>query len=401
MTWILRIGIIFSALLLSMVPVRIMAAGSAGTSGADFLELGVGSRPQGMAEAFTAQINDVHSMYYNPAGIATLKYPMLSVQHQELILDSRLEYVAGAFHLPVGTLGFSHTLFWVPPFDKVDISGNTVGKVNFVNGALQATYGYSFGDVSLGGSVKWIYQKIDELFVNSVAFDFGVLVGMYLISPFDAPLRNFFIGFSVQNIGTYAKNDPLPAIIRLGFMYKLTKWFSLNVDVTETVIRAEDLLDFTHGFEENFRLNIGVEFTYLEILYLRGGYSFNNGPTYTVGLGVNFVIGNVSFAMDTSYAGTSVFGPVFTFNASFKLIPRVITVEDKRHAEEHYRRGIKLYVADDVESALEEFKRVKDYNPYYKSIREKIRDLEELLELKEENRKLDEKLKEQQTIEAP
>ncbi|NMB65229.1 MAG: hypothetical protein GYA16_10230, partial [Spirochaetes bacterium] len=43
------------------------AAGSGGTSGADFLEIGVGSRPLGMGEAFTAEVGDVNAIYYNPA----------------------------------------------------------------------------------------------------------------------------------------------------------------------------------------------------------------------------------------------------------------------------------------------------------------------------------------------
>ncbi|HOM87997.1 MAG TPA: hypothetical protein PLU42_08165, partial [Spirochaetota bacterium] len=46
----------------------IFAAGSGGTSGADFLEIGVGSRPLGMGEAFTAEVNDINAIYYNPAG---------------------------------------------------------------------------------------------------------------------------------------------------------------------------------------------------------------------------------------------------------------------------------------------------------------------------------------------
>ena len=54
-------------------------------------------------------------------------------------------------------------------------------------------------------------------------------------------------------------------------------------------------------------------------------------------------------------------------------------------AEDHYKRGIKAYVGDDIEGALKEFNTTKDYNPYYKSIDKKIRDLEEIQKLKKEN----------------
>jgi hypothetical protein len=43
----------------------------------------------------------------------------------------------------------------------------------------------------IGASAKYIYQKIDTLFLSSGAIDVGVLKGMYMYSPFDAPIRNF------------------------------------------------------------------------------------------------------------------------------------------------------------------------------------------------------------------
>ena len=70
--------ILYTILILLMVTADISAAESIGTSGADFLEIGVGSRALSMGEAFTAETNDINSIYFNPAGIATLKYPILS-----------------------------------------------------------------------------------------------------------------------------------------------------------------------------------------------------------------------------------------------------------------------------------------------------------------------------------
>jgi hypothetical protein len=367
----------------------VFASGSAGTSGADFLEIGVGSRPLGMGEAFTAAVDDVNAIYYNPAGLATLRYPVLQVMHQELILDSRFENVSGAMPLFTGFAGFSSSVFWVPPFDRIDVDGNVTGQVQFYNTAFTAAYAQSLGFMEVGASLKYIYQKIDTLSVHSAAADFGILKRLYMYSPFDAPIRNLMLGMSFQNIGTKAKDDPLPRIMRVGSSYYLTKWLGINVDLMQYFIDSSDLYDFTYGFDESLRINTGVELNYYNILFLRSGYRFNDAGTYSFGMGFNYSIKNVGFTIDASYSDTGIFGPVYSFSVSFKLIPKVITVEDQLKAEVHYQRAIKHYIANDIEAAIEEFNQCKDYNPYHKNVKQKIKDLEYLLELRRKNEELE------------
>ena len=384
---------------LFMHTVNLHAEGSIGTSGADFLEIGVGSRALAMGEAFTAESNDLNSLYYNPAGLGTLRYPVLSIYHQELILDSRFENISVAHKLRSAFKGWfavSNSLFWVPSFDKIDINGDKTGTVQFYNGCFTVGYGYDFNNFYAGGSVKYIYQKIDTLFLNSVALDIGILKSMYLFSPFDSPVRNFNVGMSILNIGTSAKDDPLPRIMRLGASYKLTNFFGINIDLTENFIDISDLYDVTYGFDESFRVNAGVELNYFEILYLRGGWRFNDAGTYSGGFGFNYSIGDVAFFIDTSYSDSGSFGPVYSFNVTFKLIPKIITVRDKLNAEREYKEGIKYFVADDIDTALEKFNKARDYNPYHKNIDRKIEDLEEIKRLKQENKDLENELNKDQ-----
>ena len=372
---------------------RLFASGNIGTSGAQFLEIGVGSRPLGMGEAFTAAANDINALYYNPAGLGTLKYPMLSLMHQELILDSRFENISAAFPVYKGFMGLSSSVFWVEPFDKIDIDGNEVGKVEFYNACATVGYGLSLGFMEVGGSLKYIYQRIDVFTFHSAAVDIGILKRLYMYSPFDAPVRNFAVGLSVLNLGTKAKDDDLPRMMRLGASYHLTKWFGLYVDLIQNIMDSSDLYDFTYGFSESFRINTGVELTFFDILSLRGGYRFNDAGTYSFGLGFNYAIKGISFAIDTSYSDTGIFGPVYSFSVSFKLIPHVITVEDREKAEIHYRRGIKYYIANEIDAAIEEFNQCKKYDPYHKNVREKIDDLERLKKLQKENEELEQELR--------
>lgn len=370
---------------------NLIADGSIGTSGADFLEIGTGSRPLSMGEAFTAAIGDIHSIYYNPAGLATMKYPVLSIMHQDLIWDSRFENISLSMPLLNGFFGISNSVFWVPPFERIDIDGMEVGTVQFYNTSSTFAYGQSLGFMEVGGSMKYIYQRIHSLKLHSLAFDAGVLKRMYMFSPFDAPIRNFSLGFSILNIGTKAKNDDLPRIIRFGASYYLTNWLNFNIDLTESIINSSDLYDFTYGFDESFRIKTGIEFTYMNILSLRSGYRFNDAGSYSFGMGFNYVIKNVSFIIDASYSDSgTVFGPVYSLNISFKLIPKIITIDDRRRANEHYKNGIKHYIANDIDSAIDEFKKSRDYDPYFKNIKQKIKELEELKELQEKLEELGE-----------
>ncbi len=367
------------------------AAGSAGTSGADFLEIGVGSRPLGMGEAFTAATDDINSIYYNPAGLGTMRYPVLSIMHQELILDSRFENISAAFPIFYGFMGVSNSVFWVPPFDKIDIDGNKTGTVTFYNACFTLAYGQSLGFMEVGGSLKYIHQKIDTLTLHSAAVDFGVLKRLYMYSPFDAPIRNFVLGLSLQNIGTKAKDDELPRLMRMGVSYYMTRWLGVNMDVMQYFIDTTDLYDFTYGFEESLRANVGMELNYFNLLALRGGYRFNDSGKYSLGMGFNYAVKDVGFSIDASYTDTGIFGPVYSFSITFKLIPKVITVEDQLKAEAHYQKAIKYYIANDIDSALDEFRSSRDYNPYHKNVKGKIKDLEYLKELKRKNEELDQK----------
>ena len=374
----------------------VFAEGTAGTSGADFLEIGVGSRALGMGEAFTAETNDLGTIYYNPAGLGSMQFPMLSMMHQEMALDSRFENISFCYPVYHGYLGISNSVFWVPPFEKVDINGNSAGKVTYMNGAFTAAYGYDLEFMYVGGGMKYIYQKIDTLFINSFAVDMGVLKGLYMYSPFDTPLRNFHVGISLLNIGTKAKDDPLPRMIRMGLSYKLTNWLGFNIDMTENFINSSDLYDFTYGFDESFRVNVGAEVSYLDIVSLRGGWRINDGGTYSMGVGFNYAIKEVAIKLDSSYSDNTVFGPNYSFTLSFKLIPKIVTYEDRLEAEKHYKDGVKYFVVNDLESAIREFKLTKDYDPYYKNIDRKIEDLREIQRLIKENERLEKEFQNQQ-----
>jgi hypothetical protein len=371
----------------------LFAAGSIGTSGADFLELGVSPRAAAMSEAATSLHNDIGAVYYNPAITGTLPYRQVFFSHQELIDDSRLEHISGIIPLKRGGIGLGNlylaqTLFWVPPFDKIDEYGETQGEVNFYNSATAVGYGYGFGNFSLGITTKYIFQQIDELVTHSIAADIGAIGALTVYSPFRSPPDNLYLGISFLNLGTAAYDDPLPRRVRLGISYLPLEWMRVSTDFHESLIEADDIADFTYGFDESFSINTGLEMNYEKMIFFRAGYAFNDGTTFSFGGGFQYAIGRTAFSVDMGIAQTSYFGNVYSISFGVMLVPKV-TSEDKKFAERFYMQGIRHYVSGDLENAIESLEKARGYNPYYKDIYKKLIEMKELKKIKEENDRFD------------
>jgi hypothetical protein len=59
---------------------------------------------------------------------------------------------------------------------------------------------------------------------------------------------------------------------------------------------------------------------------------------------------------------------------------------NRKKAEEHYWKGMSLYLGDDLDSALDEFKSAKFYNSYFRDVGKKVKDLTELQDVIKKNK---------------
>ena len=83
-----RKNIIFITILFLLCLVPAIALGGAkGRSGGQILKFSPSPRASAMAGAFSAVIDDIHSMYYNPAGLCSLKNPEISAMMQVYFED--------------------------------------------------------------------------------------------------------------------------------------------------------------------------------------------------------------------------------------------------------------------------------------------------------------------------
>ena len=77
-----------------------------GTTAAQFLKIGVGSRAIGMGGAFTATADDITAMYWNPSGLGNNYGSEALFNHVRWFADINYDYAAFATHLSgFGTVG--------------------------------------------------------------------------------------------------------------------------------------------------------------------------------------------------------------------------------------------------------------------------------------------------------
>jgi len=82
-------------------------ASGPGTTGGTILSMPMGARAIAMGEAYTAQADDVSSLYWNPAGLALLNQSQASFMYSQEFQDISLSQAAVATPLENGGLGAS------------------------------------------------------------------------------------------------------------------------------------------------------------------------------------------------------------------------------------------------------------------------------------------------------
>ncbi len=261
-----------------------------GTTAAQFLKIGAGARAVGMGGAFTALDDDIYSIYWNPAGIATSNSTsMVTFNHAEWLADMSFDFAAGSINLgEMGTLFASITTFQVPE-DKVRTFQNPEGDGRVWDaGSMSIGMGYAkmlTDRFSVGIHAKYIHESVWNTSASGFAFDVGTL--------YRTPFNDLMIGASISNFGTKMSldgrdiqfnTDPnnninsgpnnIPSNYQTGeFDLPLTFRIGLAMDVVETrYFRFTAALDATHPNDNTEYVNSGMELAYDEVVFFRAGY---------------------------------------------------------------------------------------------------------------------------------
>lgn len=261
-----------------------------GTTVAEFLQIGVGSRATSMGSAFVAVSDNASALYWNPSGIASVSGNEIIISHSEWIAGLDYNYVGTVFNFKkLGNVGFALTMLSVPEMlvRTEDFQEGTGETFDAADMAFGITYASKVGGrFSVGGTVKFIQQRIWHSKANAIAIDLGTkyktdfLGGLVIgatISNFGSDLR-----MQGRDLRTFVDPDPLSEgnNDRVPVNFETDSWslplnfqFGIAFEPLKTpmhnILIAIDALHPSSNYES---VNIGGEYSFQKRVFLRAGY---------------------------------------------------------------------------------------------------------------------------------
>ncbi|MCF8262438.1 MAG: PorV/PorQ family protein [Melioribacteraceae bacterium] len=279
----------------SFVPKEIYSQ-KVGTTSFQFLKVSTNARATALGESFTAIAQTSESLFYNPAGIVNTKSYDVSVSHVDWFIDTKiyaasLSYnlgnvgVVGLFGIfadygsiqvtKVSSLGFLSNGSFNP-----GLTGQTISPSAYMVGL---SYARSLTDkFSFGFSAKYAGEDLILESSSSVLFDAGL--------TYDTGFKSIRLGAAVRQFGPEVQfvedKYPLPQTFEVGISAYLIDYsdaFITNIPHSRLLFAYS----IVHPRDYEQQQVIGMEYSYDDLVFIRGGYKMNfDEETITAGFGL-------------------------------------------------------------------------------------------------------------------
>ncbi len=297
----------------------ILGGQRAGISTAEFLKIGVGGRSSALGEAFVAISNDVSALYWNPAGLVQFNDNQVMFSHNKWVVDINHDFLGAVYHLDgenaVGLAVTSLSMNDMPVTTEYQPFG-TGEYFGYRDVAIALTYSRKMTEqFSFGGTIRYIDETLDKVKMRGVMIDLGTYYWTGLgTSRFAVSVSNFGNQLAADGkvllIGKRSNSEwqsfSPPTVFRIGFAFEPYKT-DLNM------LTASIQLNHPNDNSEN--VSTGLEYTYDNMLFLRGGYKFNvEEQNYSFGAGVNVPLGFANVTCDYAYQNFDRLGTAHRFS---------------------------------------------------------------------------------------
>jgi len=320
---------------------QLQAQAKFGTSAAPFLGIGIGPMGQAMGGSYVSYGRDATALYWNPGAISRAGQSQVYISNTDWFLDTQYNWMGVLLNLShLGTIGIQIAYLDYGEEDRTTVDAQDGTGERWSASDLFATVSYARNltdRFSIGGSFKMIQQRI----FNESATGYAADVGLLYISRF----RGMRLGMSISNFGTkmqmdgkdllhtydqdpdqYGNNStitsklntaewPIPLFFRVG----------VSIEAFQTELNTLSVsADAVVPSDNTTVMNIGGEYAFREIFFLRGGYqSFGRTDKqegWSFGLGVKYFVPGLSqIQIDYSFMDYGIIGDIHSigFGVSF------------------------------------------------------------------------------------
>ena len=296
---------------------RLYGEENVGTASGQFLRIPVGARGVAMGKADVSCASDGAAVFWNPAGIMrTPGRTNYFASHSAYSADIDLDYLSWhhrkrsfGFGLTMGSLR-SGDILRTDEFHQEGTGTYFNANQFFVGASLARAMTDRF---SLGVSVKYFQENLDEYQTRAILADLGIL--------YTVGLGDMRIGFSVKNFGSDLKPAGTPPAQADGSTassdfqgFPAPTVGTFGASKTWHLARKLTMLtsaDFNHpsDFKESFRF--GTEVGVNKVLFLRAGYETSRQEGgFAAGFGLQLKRKQFLVRVDYAYADMGSFGSI-------------------------------------------------------------------------------------------
>jgi len=299
-----------------------------GTSAAQFLKIGVGSRSAALGQAYVALANDAEALYWNPAGISQFDKNEVIFANTQWFVDTQLEFAGIVYHLSqANSIGFSVTYLHTEEMKETTVLQpfGTGRYFNYSDALLSLTFARNMTErFSFGLSVKYMNETLAELTMQSFLFDLGTYYKTGWKSVrFGVAVSNF--GRDMAPSGSFRYENLENEIVEVNSFQEFSPPTVFRIGVASELFENDQhkfisAVQLNHPNDNDENVNLGLEYWWKDVFSLRGGYvSGREEENFSLGFGVHLPLSVVDFRFDYAFSNFGRLGYVNRFTAHLQF----------------------------------------------------------------------------------